>query len=99
MAAYSDDNPEWETLHFEWVCQDGSKTISLDILVDRQMYLYYSGLQRYYNIENLHLYINDENNREVICRIVDAMRDVADKFSYGYSDSPQYHHRLRADDR
>ncbi len=33
-------------------------------------------------MENLHLYINDENNREIICSIVDAMRDVADKLSY-----------------
>lgn len=33
-------------------------------------------------MENLHLYINDENNREIICSIADAMRDVADKLSY-----------------
>ena len=39
----------------------------------------------YYNMENLHLYINDENNREIICSIVDAMRDVADKLSYDNS--------------
>ena len=37
----------------------------------------------YYNMENLHLYINDENNREIICGIVDAMRDVADNYHRG----------------
>ena len=37
----------------------------------------------YYNMENLHLYINDENNREIICSIVDAMRDVADNYHRG----------------
>lgn len=82
VAAYSGENPEWETLHFEWVCQNGHDTISLDIPVDKQMYLYYRGLQRYYNMENLHLYINDKNNREIIRSIVDAIRDVADKLSY-----------------
>ena len=34
-------------------------------------------------MENLHLYINDENNREIICSIVDAMRDVADNYHRG----------------
>lgn len=82
VAAYSGENPEWETMHFEWVCQNGHDTISLDIPVDKQMYLYYRGLQRYYNMENLYLYINDENNREIIRSIVDAMRDVAIKLSY-----------------
>lgn len=82
VASYSGDNPEWETMHFEWTSQDGSHVISLDIPVDRQMYLYYKGLQRYYTMDSMYLYINDENNREIICSIVDAMRDVANNLSY-----------------
>lgn len=58
------------------------RDISLDIQVDKNMYLYYRSLQRYYNVENMYLYINDENNREIIRTIVDAIRDVAKKFSY-----------------
>ena len=82
VAAYSGDNPEWETMHFEWVCQDNKNTVSLDIPVDKQMYLYYRGLQRYYGMENLNLYINDPNNRDIICTIVDSMRELASKLSY-----------------
>lgn len=82
VAEYSGENPEWETLHFEWTSQNGRNPISLDIQVDKNMYLYYRSLQRYYNVENMYLYINDENNREIIRTIVDAIRDVAKKFSY-----------------
>ena len=46
------------------------------------MYLYYRGLQRYYGVENMYLYINDENNREIVRSIVAAMRDVANRLSF-----------------
>lgn len=82
VAAYSGENPKWETMHFEWVCQNGRDNISLDIPVDKNMYLYYRGLQRYYGVENMYLYINDEDNREIVRSIVAAMRDVANRLSF-----------------
>ena len=79
---YKGDHPEWTTLRFDWECQDNYHTASMDIPLDAEMYRYYRGLQRYYGIENFYLYVNDDNNRAIVRKMVDALRNVADEYSY-----------------
>lgn len=81
-AEYAGQDPQWETLHFEWENQNGIGTMQLDILIDREMYLYYRNLERYYNVENFYLYTNDENNREIVRNIVSSLRNEARSLFY-----------------
>jgi len=82
VPQYVASNPQWETMRFEWTCQDGMSSAWVELTVDAQMYRYYHSLERYYGIENFAKYINDENNQAVIREVVSALRDVADDLYY-----------------
>ena len=82
VSHYSAANPQWETLRFEWECQDGISSAWLDLTLDAEMYRYYRDLERYYGVENLYLYVNDENNKVVIQNIVKGLRGVASDLHY-----------------
>ena len=82
VSHYSAAKPQWETLRFEWECQDGISSAWLDLTLDAEMYRYYRDLERYYGVENLYLYVNDENNKVVIQNIVKGLRGVASDLHY-----------------
>lgn len=79
---YTATNPAWETLRFEWVCQNGIASAWIELTLDAEMYRHYRNLERYYSVEELYLYVNDENNKAVIRNIVDGLRNVARDLAY-----------------
>lgn len=79
---YTASDPQWETLHFQWECQDGVGTAWMDLVIDTQMYRYYRSLQRYYDVASYSNYVNDANNRAVAQQVVSVMRDIADQLHY-----------------
>ena len=79
---YTASDPQLETLWFQWECQDGVGTARIGLQIDAQMYRYYRGLQRYYDVSSYGKYINDTNNRAVVQQVVKAMRDIADQLHY-----------------
>lgn len=79
---YPASAPRWETLRFEWTCHDGVGLVWMDLTLDAEMYSYYRNLERYFGVENLYRYVNDENNCAVIRNVVSALREVAKDLSY-----------------
>lgn len=79
---YDPTDPQWETIRFDWECQNGVSTAWAEISVDANMYRYYRSLGRYYSVAEYYHYINDENNRALVQGLVDALRDVAKGLHY-----------------
>ncbi|HBK26513.1 MAG TPA: hypothetical protein DDY90_07340 [Clostridiales bacterium] len=79
---YDPIDPQWETIRFDWECQNGVSTAWAEISVDANMYSYYRSLGRYYSVDMYYHYINDENNRALVQGLVDALRDVAKGLHY-----------------
>lgn len=76
-ASYSGTTPEWETLHFEWENHFGTGTFQMDIPVDKAMYRYYCGLERYIDAEDFYLYADDESNGQLVKDIIKIFREIA----------------------
>lgn len=79
---YTAADPRWQTLRYDWSCQDGLHTAWFELTLDANMYTYYHSLGRYQGVENYYKYINDENNAKIIRNIVEVLRKVAQDLNY-----------------
>ena len=86
VPSYSSTNPDWQTIDFEWSCQGRAATGKVSITLDANMYQYYRNLPRYYRSSEYYNYVNDENNRQVVQNIVNAMREIGKELNYDDGD-------------
>ena len=86
VPSYSSTTPDWQTIDFEWSCQGRATTGKVSVTLDANMYQYYRNLPRYYQSSEYYNYVNDENNRQVVQSIVNAMREIGTELNYDDGD-------------
>lgn len=83
---YTGDHPDWTTRTYDWTSHDGRWNMSFTFQLDREMYRYYRGLDRYYKPEEYMHYIYDARNAAVIRQFTDYLRKYAGEMGYDDSD-------------
>ncbi len=83
---YDASNPCWELQHYAWHRTDNRGLPWMEIYIDANMYLYYSSLGRFQGFGNYEKYVDDANNRALVARVADMIRDIGAQLSYSDAD-------------
>lgn len=84
---YQATSPRWERQHYAWHRADNRGALPwMEISIDANMYLYYSSLGRFQGLGNYEKYVDDANNRALVAKIANMIRDIGAKLSYSDAD-------------
>ncbi len=84
VANYQGTKIDMQPVSYKYSSYNGAMTFNTTQYYDKNMYLYYSELGRYYELEDYHNYVLDEKNLEVVRTLVSFLKTC--KMQAGYSD-------------
>lgn len=81
---YTETKVDLQPVNYSFVSYNGMMTFNTTKYYDKNVYLYYRTLDRYYEGKNYGNYVLDEHNLEAVSQVVGILREC--KIQAGYSD-------------